>query len=209
MKRRVPLIPTIIVAAAVATMIALGMWQLDRARERDAMRAQIERNSRLPIMALPQVGAVDESILYRRATAFCLEVVAWRKLGGRSASGKGGTRFIAECRSGVEGPGFAADMGVSQDPKAQPSWRGGEVTGTVVAEPSKEGLWNRLLRRSPPGRPMIVSRRPAPNLEASVAPSPRDNSSWGYTFQWFMFAFIAATTYILALRRRSRRDPAA
>jgi surfeit locus 1 family protein len=32
MTRRIPVIPTLIVAAAVATMIALGIWQLRSAR---------------------------------------------------------------------------------------------------------------------------------------------------------------------------------
>jgi len=202
---RFPLVPTLIVAAAVATMIALGVWQLRRAGEKEALQARYGRNLTLPLMALPSGAPADESLLYRRATAFCLQVTNWRKTGGKSASGRGGTRFIAECRTGAEGPGFVADMGVSPDPKARPAWRGGEVTGRIVAEPSSGNLPERLTGRSPPPRPMIVSERPAPGLQASAAPAAdAPNNSLSYAFQWFFFAAAAALIYLLALRRRQR-----
>jgi surfeit locus 1 family protein len=202
---RLPLIPTILVAAAVATMIALGVWQLRRADEKQALQARYERNLALPPIALPPAAAADESLLYRRATAFCLEVTGWRRTGGKAASGQGGTRFIADCRTGVEGPGFAADLGVSADPKAQPAWRGGEIAGRIVAEPSRAGLLDRLTGKGPPPRPMIVAERPAPGLQASAPPAAEvTNNSLFYAFQWFFFAAAAAIIYILALRRRQR-----
>lgn len=200
---RFPVLPTALVAAAVATMIALGVWQIHRAGEKDGLRARYEQNAKLPPMALPEARAADEAILFRRATAFCLEVTRWRKTGGKSATGKGGTRFIAECRTGAEGPGFAADMGVSADPKAQPRWAGGEVAGTIVPEPSEAGIAARLTGKAPPPRPMIVSDRPADGLEASARPEAEvTNNSRFYAFQWFFFALAAAVIYVLALRRR-------
>lgn len=202
---RFPLIPTVLVAAAVATMIALGLWQLRRADEKTALQSRYERNLALPAMTLPPGAVVDESLLYRRAAAFCLEVTRWRTTGGKAASGQGGTRFIAECRTGVEGPGFVADMGVSSDPKAKPAWKGGEVTGRIVAEPRSGGLFERLSGKSPPPRPMIVSAAPAPGLQASAPPAAEaPNNSLAYAFQWFFFAAAAALIYVLALRRRQR-----
>lgn len=202
---RFPLLPTLLVAAAVATMIALGIWQLRRADEKAALQRHYERNMALPAMALPKAEVVDENLLYRRATAFCLEVTAWRTSGGKSASGQGGTRFIAECRTGAEGPGLVADMGVSPDPKAKPQWKGGEVVGRIVAEPRPGGLVDRLIGASAPPRPMIVSERPAPGLQASAPPTADlPNNSLAYAFQWFFFAAAAAAIYILALRRRQR-----
>jgi cytochrome oxidase assembly protein ShyY1 len=209
---RFPPVATILVVAAVATMIGLGIWQLGRADEKDFLRARLERNAMLPPMALPLMAEVDEQLLFRRASAFCLEVTEWRRIGGRSASGRSGTRLIAECRTGAEGPGFAADMGVSLDPKTQPGWRGGEVSGIVVAEPSKAGLADRLLRREPPSRPMLVSAAPAPGLLPSAPPTPDSfaNNSRHYAFQWFFFAAAAAVIYFLALRgRRSQPLPPA
>jgi surfeit locus 1 family protein len=202
---RFPILPTVLVAAAVATMIALGFWQLRRADEKQALQARYERNLALPPIALPSAAVADEALLYRRATAFCLEVAGWRRTGGKAASGQGGTRFIADCRAGVEGPGFAADLGVSADPKARPDWRGGEVTGRIAAEPSRAGLLDRLTGKAPPPRPMIVSERPAPGLAASAPPGAEvTNNSLSYAFQWFFFAAAAAIIYLLALRRRQR-----
>jgi len=203
---RFPLFPTLIVAAAVATLIGLGIWQLGRAGEKEALKARYAENSRLPEMALPPVGAIDESLLYRRASAFCLEVAAWRLAGGRSASGRPGTRYLAECRTGAEGPGFVADMGVSPDPRAQPVWRGGEVRGILVAEPRRGSLMQRLRGWAPPPRAMIVSAEAAPGLEPSARPVPAaSNNSYFYAFQWFFFAAVAALIYVLALRRRQRQ----
>jgi cytochrome oxidase assembly protein ShyY1 len=200
---RFPIIPTIIVAAAVATMIALGIWQLGRAGEKDALAARFAANRNLPAMALPPMAAADESLLYRRATAFCLEPTSWRRAGGKSASGKSGTRFIASCRTGAEGPGFAADMGVSANPRFEPQWKGGEVTGVVTEAPSEAGFFERLSGKAPPARPMIVASQPAPGLEPSTPPQPpQENSSRWYAGQWFFFAFTAALIYVIALRRR-------
>lgn len=202
---RFPLLPTLLVAAAVATMIALGFWQLRRADEKDALRAQYARNAALPSIALPMGALPDETLLYRRATAFCLEPTSWRLTGGKSAAGRTGTRYIAECRTGAEGPGFAADMGVSPNPRATPRWRGGEVTGTIVAEPRGSSFVQRLRGGSSPPRPMIVAERPAPGLEPSAPPSVDvPNNSLFYAVQWFFFAVAAATVYLLALRRRQR-----
>jgi len=187
-------------------MIGLGVWQLGRAAEKEALKARHADNSRLPEMALPAVAAPDDSLLYRRARAFCLEVTGWRLTGGRSASGRPGTRYLAECRTGAEGPGFVADMGVSPDPQARPDWRGGEVAGVLVREPRRGSLAQRLRGWRPPPRPMIVSAAPAPGLERSAPPGPTaSNNSWFYAFQWFFFALAAAVIYVLALRRRQRQ----
>ncbi|HEX8240739.1 MAG TPA: SURF1 family cytochrome oxidase biogenesis protein [Allosphingosinicella sp.] len=205
---RFPLVPTLLVAAAVATMVALGIWQLGRAGEKAALQRQYERNMALPAIALPPGAVADGSLLYRRATAFCLEPTDWHLTGGRSAAGTAGTRYIAECRTGAEGPGFAADMGVSSNPRATPRWRGGEVTGTITAEPPRSSLMQRLRGRSAPPRPMIVSERPAPGLEASARPTADvPNNSLLYAFQWFFFAAAAAVIYVLALRKRQSAKP--
>ena len=201
---RFPLIPTILVAAAVATMIGLGFWQLRRFEEKTLLQQRYEANQALPAMALPPAAVPDASLLYRRAAAFCLEVASWRTTGGKAASGQGGTRFLAECRTGAEGPGFVADMGVSPDPKARPAWRGGEVTGRIVAEPRSGNLLQRLAGKSPQPRPMIVAERPAPGLQASAPPAAEaPNNSLAYAFQWFFFAAAAAAIYLLALRKRA------
>ena len=39
---RFPIVPTVIVAAAIATMVALGVWQLGRMNEKEALIARYE-----------------------------------------------------------------------------------------------------------------------------------------------------------------------
>ena len=55
MIRRLPLIPTIVVAAAVAVMIGLGVWQLQRAEWKERLIARYTRAETLPPIAWPTV----------------------------------------------------------------------------------------------------------------------------------------------------------
>ena len=48
--RRWPLIPTILVLAAVAVMIALGVWQLQRKSEKEALIALFQHNLAMSAM---------------------------------------------------------------------------------------------------------------------------------------------------------------
>ena len=59
--RRWPLIPTLLVAAAVATMVALGIWQVARAGEKQELIALYRANLAKPAMAFPTTGPVPVS----------------------------------------------------------------------------------------------------------------------------------------------------
>lgn len=203
--KHLPLFPTLIVTAAAAVMVGLGFWQLDRAGQKEALIARYEAAQRLPPMAFPVVPVKLEDIHFRRATAFCLQVTGWRVMGG----GSGGYRRVASCRTGAEGPGLLVDMGVSPNPKARVQWEGGEVTGVIVPGPSEDGFLDRLLGRSMPASPMLVSQAAAQGLRPSPPPSPEDlpNNHLFYAAQWFFFAAAALVIYLLALKRR-RKVPA-
>ena len=45
---RLPVIPTLLVALAVATMIGLGIWQLQRKEQKDALLSRYESAVGLP-----------------------------------------------------------------------------------------------------------------------------------------------------------------
>ena len=62
MIRRLPLVPTIIVAAAAALMIGLGIWQLQRARWKDALIAQYAAAQKLPPMAWPTAQLREDQL---------------------------------------------------------------------------------------------------------------------------------------------------
>lgn len=215
-RARFPIISTIIVALAVALMIGLGLWQLDRARQKDELQQVWNQNLHLPVTAYPSANVTDESYLFRTVSANCLAVVGWRSMAGNSIDGRSGWRHVAACRTGAEGPGLLVDMGVNDAPAEQPvtpagvaEWRGGPVRGIVTTEPDQHSALARLWAKAT-GQPiaplqlMIVSQQPAPGLTASAAPNPENvpSNHRSYAFQWFAFAGIAALIYGLLLRYR-------
>ena len=203
---RLPVIPTLIVALACATMIALGFWQLDRRTEKEALLALYAANLREGPVAYPFHGPVPASAMFRPSSALCVKVTGWRTEAGRSAKGGSGYRWIAECSTGAEGPGLLADMGVTRDPKLKPTWDGGQVRGRITTEPSHQSLFAKIGGKKEVLRPMLVAETPAPGLEASAPPSPDEvpNNHLAYAVQWFLFAGVAALIYGIALRRRMR-----
>ena len=202
--RQLPLIPTIVVAAAVATMVALGIWQISRASEKEALISLYRANLSKPAMAFPTTGPVPRQAMFRASSVTCVDVVGWRTEGGRAANGVSGNRYIAECRTGAEGPGALIDLGVSQDPGIKPRWPGGVATGMITTEPDHTSVIARLFGGGTVLAPMLVSDRPADGLRASAKPSPDTvpNNHRGYAVQWFLFAGIALIIYVLALRSR-------
>ena len=195
---RVPVIPTIVVALAVAAMIALGLWQLlDRAPKKNAYIAQLAANPRLPPIAFPRFP--DDALLFRRASGMCLQPVNQRLAG----AGAAGFRVIADCRTGAEGPGMIVQLGTTRDPGFRSAWRGGAVAGFISHAPDSRSLIGSLFDRTPQ-RLMLVSIAPGPGLAANGTPdvSSVPNNHVSYAVQWFFFAAIAAVIYAIAVRRR-------
>ncbi|HSX53771.1 MAG TPA: SURF1 family protein [Sphingomonas sp.] len=203
---KLPVIPTIIVALAVAAMIGLGVWQLDRRAEKEGAIARYAGNRSLPVMAFPRPPIGDE-YLFRRASAMCLEVTGWTEQAGRAEDGTKGWRHIADCRTGVEALTVKFDMGVSTAPGVAPVWKGGEVTGSITQAPDSTPLLASLFGKRGPRPLMLVSETPAPGLAESARPDPSSvpNNHLAYAVQWFLFALAAVVIYFLALRWRDRK----
>jgi cytochrome oxidase assembly protein ShyY1 len=193
------LIPTIIVAAAAAVMIALGIWQLGRAKEKDRLLAQYRAAEGLPPIAFPTTPLGDEQLpLFRHATAMCVQPIGKRASAGRNRAGETGYVHIIDCRTGFEGPGVSVELGWSRDPNAKVSWAGGPVSGVIAPD-----------RRS---RMRLVAATAPPGLQPSSPPSLETipNNHRSYAVQWFLFALIALVIYALAVRKRLRPgEPAA
>ena len=193
MSLRLPLIPTIVVALAAATMVGLGFWQIDRAEEKEALLARYAAAQQLPPLAYPTIPTTDEALpLFRRATATCVNPKPHRVAGGRNQAGQGGYVQIVACGTGAEGPGIFVELGWSRDPAAKFNWSGGPVEG-VIAPDSRNRM--RLVASSPPA-----------GLQASATPSLETipNSHRLYAVQWFLFAALAVLIYVLAVRKRSK-----
>ncbi|MEM8694928.1 MAG: SURF1 family protein [Pseudomonadota bacterium] len=188
---RIPIVPTILVLAAVATMIALGIWQLQRKAEKEALLETYAEASTLPPIAWPETP--DTGLLYRRATGFCVEPMDWRATAGTNREGEVGWQHIAACRTGGgEGAGMQTVMGWSRSPESPDDWAGGAVEGIITLDP-EFGI-------------RLVSETAAPGLQPVARPSAEDipNNHLLYAIQWFFFAAAAGVIYLLALRRRLR-----
>ena len=203
--KRLPVVSTIIVLMAVAAMIVLGIWQLRRAEEKNALIARYATASGLPEMAYPAVAFGDD-LLFRRAGGICLEPLNPRIEGGLNAKGVAGWRHIVACRTGAEGPGMIVDIGWSKQFDTVPDWKGGQVSGIISRQPDHSSLIARAFGKGAAPALMLVAGTPADGLEPSAPPSLRDvpNNHFAYAVQWFLFAAIAAIVYGLALKRRRR-----
>ena len=195
MIRRIPVIPTMIVLAAVALMIGLGIWQLQRARQKEALLARYEAASSLPPIVWPDRPLSDQDLpLFRKASGMCLQPVASRAIAGRNRQGESGYSHLVDCRTGTEGPGMRVDIGWSRDPRAGANWTGGPVSGVIGSDGEK--------------RIRLVSSSGFAGLQPSLPPSLDDipNNHRSYAVQWFLFAAIALLIYALAVRAKLRKE---
>ena len=196
MTRRLPVVATFIVLAAVAVMIALGVWQLQRARWKEGLLAQYAQAERLPPIIYPAVPLRNEQLpLFRHATGVCLRVVRQRAQAGENHGGEPGYVHIVDCSTGAEGPGMSVEVGWSKDPNAKVNWAGGPVSGIIAPD--------RLTRMR------LVAASAPPGLEPSASPSLASipNNHRSYALQWFAFAAIALVIYGLAVRKRWNEKP--
>lgn len=183
--RRIPVIPTLLVLAAIGVMIALGFWQLGRMHQKEALLAHYAAASGMSAdVPFPQDASATEMALYRHATVDCREVTNATTIAGKSAKGESGVAHIVDCKLADGGTARIA-LGWSRDPK-DPVWRGGVVQGIVA-----------------PG-PRLVADPPLAGLQANFRPDPADipNNHLSYAVQWFLFAATALVIYALALWKR-------
>ena len=191
MIRRLPVVPTILVAAAVAVMIGLGVWQLQRAQWKDGLLERYANAGQQPPMAWPAMAPSDEQLpLFRRASGHCLKPEVAKAVAGQNRSGESGFVFLVDCATGAEGPGMRVQLGWSKNPKATFKWAGGPVEGVIA--PDSETRMRLVADQAPAG------------LEPTARPSLSaiSNNHLMYAIQWFAFAAIALVIYALAVRSK-------
>jgi cytochrome oxidase assembly protein ShyY1 len=183
-----PLLPTLLVLAAVALMIGLGVWQLHRLTWKEALLARYGSAEHIAAeVPFPRDAAAAEAVLYRRSRVDCRSVEDATAISGRNAFGVPGVAHVARCRL-ADGSLAKIVLGWSPDPRAS-DWRGGIVTGMIA-----------------PG-PRLVADPPLAGLAPNERPDPGQipNNHLSYAVQWFLFAATALVIYALALRGRWRR----
>ncbi|MEO5705550.1 MAG: SURF1 family cytochrome oxidase biogenesis protein [Alteraurantiacibacter sp.] len=190
-QRRIPVIATLVVLVAVAIMIMLGFWQLDRKDQKEALLARFAQAQAMSSdVAWPAAGADTTPVLYRHARVTCAAVLSTRSIAGRSIRDEAGWAHVARCRLAKGGEADVA-LGWSRDPLS-PAWQGGEVGGFIG--PAGKGI-------------KLVAAPAQAGLEQLAAPDPNDipNNHLAYAWQWFIFAATALVIYALALRGRMRK----
>jgi surfeit locus 1 family protein len=187
MTRRLPIVATLLVLAAVAVMIRLGFWQLDRLHQKEALLARYAAAGTLSAdVPFPQSQAAAEPVLYRHARVDCVRVSEVSVIAGHNAKGETGMAQIADCQ--LTGGGKARIvLGWSREPKPV-AWAGGQAMGLIA-----------------PG-PRLVADPPLLGLVPNARPDPADlpNNHLAYAVQWFLFAVTALVIYGIAVWRRSK-----
>ena len=177
---RLPVIPTFLVTIAVATMIGLGIWQLQRKEQKEALLARYESAVGLPAVAWPTFPDPAALPLFRRSSLLCARVVKIETVSGSNAAGKAGFAHVASCRtSAADGPDAKVAFGWSE--RAQAPRRGGGPVAGIIATAGAEPI-------------KLVSTDAVDALERSAEPSPRQNPNKHirYAIQWCHF-YAAAT----------------
>lgn len=195
MTRRPPLIPTILVAAAVAVMIGLGLWQLRRAAWKERLLADYAAAEKLPPISWPTAPLGQEQLpLFRYATGVCLRPTGKRAMAGANHAGEPGYVHIVDCSTGAGRPGMTVQVGWSKNPNTRVEWAGGPVSGIIVPD-RRTGI--RLVAASaPPG--LEPSALPSPETASAIAPSGHRM----YAATWFALAVAALIIYMLVVMKR-------
>ncbi len=185
MSRPIPIVATLIVIAAVLTMIGLGFWQLGRMAEKQALIARYQAAANDSAEVPFRIGDNAEANWFRRSRITCGRVLSLTTVSGTAATGQKGLAVRASCTEGAFGEPFTIDIGFTRE-MITPQWDGGEVTGVIA-----------------PG-PRLVADPPVAGLQPLAKPDPGDlpNNHLAYAGQWFFFALTALVIYVLALRRR-------
>lgn len=202
--RRLPLLPTLIVAAAVATMIGLGIWQLRRAEWKERLLAEYAIAGTLPAVDLDPLLDGEPAPLpplsFRRALVSChADDVAPDIRSGRSAADQPGQAYFVPCRPGAEGLAGRLRVNAGWAPRHD-AVRRLSLDGIVAGRLSVvEGDGPITLTAATAARPL------APSATASIDSIPNNHRL--YALQWFFFAAAALVIYLLALRRRGKDLP--
>jgi surfeit locus 1 family protein len=199
MIRRLPIVPTIIVAVAIAVMIGLGIWQLQRATWKEGVLARYYQAENLPPITFPTMPLKGDQLpLFRQATGNCLRPISRRASAGENRRGDPGYVHIIDCATGAEGPGMSVELGWSRDPNARINWSGGLVSGIIV--PDQHSRMRLVAATAPPG--LEPSKVPDARSASPITPAGHR----GYAATWFSLAAIAFVIYALAMRKRWREE---
>jgi cytochrome oxidase assembly protein ShyY1 len=197
MNKRLPLAPTLVVTAAIAVLISLGVWQLKRAVWKEGLLARYAAAEKQPPISWPTAPLdADQLPLFRYATGVCLRPVGARAIAGENRAGEPGYVHIVDCATGAEGPGMSVQVGWSKNPNQRIEWAGGPVSGIIV--PDRVSRMRLVAASAPPG--LEPSAEPSPETASAITPAGHRM----YAATWFALALAALIIYMIVLMKRGR-----
>ncbi|WP_073975469.1 SURF1 family cytochrome oxidase biogenesis protein [Erythrobacter donghaensis] len=98
--RRVPIFSTIVVIAAVLTMVGLGIWQLQRKGEKEALIARYEAAQAQRGFQFIEPSAPEAA--YTKTIEYCADPAKHTVVAGRNAKGQSGWIHVVRCQ--ISGP---------------------------------------------------------------------------------------------------------
>ena len=203
--RRPPVIATLVVLLAVATMIGLGLWQLHRLSWKEDLLARYSAAARLSAPLMVDGSDLPANAAYRHIVWDCPQASADQVVGGTNAQGGSGWAHVVLCRHGTAQAGTLVPVVLGWSANLPPvRWAGGRLTGVAVPG-IKTGVFLPVAGGALRNLDWhIVADPPLAGLMANATPDPRTiaNNHLSYAMQWFFFAATALIIYALALRRR-------
>ncbi len=198
-RRGFPVLPTVMVLITIPFLIGFGVWQLQRMHWKDALLAELQHNSGLPLASLDASAGTD-GLMFRRLKLDLACSPSHSFLAGRNMKGQSGYSTIYRCHSGS----LALDVNAGWAPRvpeaAPPPPSGARIGVLAPASPADPDVRGFILESAQP--PLVPSAVP------TVDSIPNNHLS--YAIQWFSFAAILAVIYGLWLRRwLAQRGPEA
>lgn len=204
--RRFPAALTIATAVALAVLLSLGTWQLQRLRWKQDLVARVERSRTAPPVAWSDRPREDPA--WTRVRLDCRTFRDGRALYGL-ADGQIVWRLLALCDSPggtviVDRGIVAGSEGRIAPPEPPVLVAPAEIVGVVrpargpVAEAAREAGWSApaWYVAAETETPRAASVRPAP------LPTSFSNNHLGYAITWYGLAAALAGVYVALLRKR-------
>ena len=227
--KRFPWILTLVVSPALALLIALGVWQVQRLSWKEGLISAAEDAAGRPPAPLAEVLAAPNPE-FRRALVVCPGLATAPYVELQSIQdGVGGSRLISTCRAPDRDEVFLIDRGfvpdaVSARPRVAASSlplslmvevRRTPAPGMMSPPPSEVRFYARdsaaiarALRVDTPSEFTLfalASTNPEVGaLQASAPPAAFSNNHLGYALTWFGLAIALSGFYIALLRRRMK-----
>lgn len=215
MRRLVPVVPTIMVAAMLAVLVSLGLWQIDRMHQKEEMLAHYRANSLAAPAPLPATMADPENHAFRTALLNCTFEGEAVLSPGASVSGKAGQHVYALCRDEGRADRVVVDLGWVPFQAQVPAVDGLSATVEGVVRPwaghtAMEKLSGSArvspesFRADAPIAPVFVQAERLVPAGGSVFPQTQPsplrpeaipNNHRSYAIQWFLFAGTLLAIY--------------